>query len=461
MIERTLGQITHLAGGKLNDEDFSDIMSKGCSIDTRTITDGNIYMPIIGKKLDGHKFINQAFNKGAVASFIDENHKLEDYEAGKAYITVEDTTKAFKNLAKNYRASLDDIKIIGITGSNGKTSIKDISFSILSQKYRVKKTIGNLNNTIGVPKTLLALDENTEFGVVEMGTDGFGQIHELSTMARPDFAVISNIGDSHLELLGSKENIARAKFEILDGLNPEGTFIYNSDDEVLCKIIKEYKIDQKVITFGYNENADYRLELVSSNITGSTFKINGEAFKINLIGQFQVYNAAPAIIIAKLLGLSSEEISRGLEVEDRTAMRNELIECNGFDILNDSYKSNPQSLEQAFNTMSLLSGYTKKIAIIADMLELGEDEVELHRQAGRKINPRDIDYILFIGNLSKYIMEGTLEHFPKSRVYHFASKEDLVDEAKYLIERGTLVLVKGSRAMRLEEIVESIKDITT
>ena len=200
--------------------------------------------------------------------------------------------------------------------------------------------------------------------------------------------------------------------------------------------------------------------MLDSNITGSDFILNNEKYRVNLMGEFQVDNSAPAIIIAKKYGLNQNEINKGLEVQDRASMRNELMECNGFDILNDAYKSNPQSLKEAFKTVSLLSGYSRKIAIIGDMLELGEEEEELHRQAGRDIDPNSVDYLLLLGRLSKFTLEGALENFPRNRVYHFTSKEDLVDETKYLIIKGTLVLVKGSRGLRMEEIVESIKDIT-
>lgn len=458
MIECTLGDIRRMSNGKLNKEEYKDIKIKGVSIDTRTINKKNLFVPIIGEKLDGHRFISQAFNKGAVASIIDITHEMPLLD--KPYVIVDDSTAAYKNLATNYRESLKDITIIGITGSNGKTSIKDILASVLRKQFNTKKTVGNLNNQIGVPKTLLTLSKNTKFGIIEMGTDGFGQISNLTKMAKPHIAIISNIGDSHLQDLGTKDNIARAKFEILEGLDESGVFIYNSDDEVLNKIIKEYDIKQKVITFGFNKDADYRLEILNSNITGSEFLCNGEKFRVNLMGEFQVHNAAPAIIIAKHYGLTNEEINEGLMVQDRSAMRNELIECDGFDILNDSYKSNPQSLKEAFNTMSLLTGYSKKIAIIGDMLELGENEKELHKEAGRNIDPKAVDYLLLLGDLSNYTLEGALENFPRNRVYHFTSKEDLVDEAKYLITKGTLALVKGSRGLRMEEIVESLKDIT-
>lgn len=457
MIRMTLGEIAERAGGKLNDEKFRDIDVRGVSIDTRTLDVGNLYVPIIGEKLDGHRFIEAAFEKGAVGSMVDEKHPIE--ADGRAYVIVEDTTKAYQQLAASYRDSLS-LKIIGITGSNGKTTTKDIMASVLGKKLKVTKTIGNLNNHIGVPKTLLNLSPSTEVGIIEMGTERFGEISELTRMAHPDIAMITNIGDCHLEELLTRENIAKAKLEILEGMPKDGTFLYNWDDPVLRKAVADREIEQRVLTFGTEEGADYRLELVHADITGTIFKLNGEEYEVNLLGNHQMYNAACAIIVAKLFGLDDATIREGLYVRDTTSMRSELLNCQGFDILNDCYKSNPQSLLEAFETMSLLTGYTRKIAIIGDMLELGEREKELHYEVGTKINPNDIDYLLCYGPLSEEIARGAKVNFPNYRVAHFERKEDLVDAAKYVIVKGTLVLVKASRSIRLEEIIESLKELT-
>lgn len=453
-----LKEIAKLSNGTLNDEKYSDLMVDIVSIDTRTIDSGEMYMPIIGEKLDGHIFVEEAFKKGAVATFCEvgkcsniKNHPI---------VWVKNSNEAFTSLAKNYRDSLENIKIIAITGSNGKTTTKDIIKSVLSSKYQVRKTIGNLNNQIGVPRTMLRFDKKTDIGVVEMGTDGFGQIEKLSNLASPDIAIITNIGDSHLHQLINKENVAKEKIHILDGLNPNGIFIYNLDDPILSEIVKNTKIKQKIITFGQSENADYRINIIESNNNGNNFTVNNKNYITTLVGAHQVYNATVAIIIAELFEISYPKIIKSLEKEEISSMRSELISCNGFDILNDSYKSNPQSLASALETLYLFSNYSRKITILGDMLELGKNEIELHREVGRNLNPSKVDYILLYGPLSKYIAEEAQKNFGENRVFYFEKKDQLIDKAKYLIIKNSLVLVKASRSLRLEEIVEALKMLT-
>ncbi len=456
MIKRTLQEFADLSGGELIGASDPTLAISGVTIDTRTMDPGSIYMPIIGEKLDGHIFYNDAIDHGAVASFWNSSHSLPERRV--PLILVEDTTAAYQRLAKNYRAQLG-VKVIGITGSNGKTTTKDILSSVLDQRYRVTKTIGNLNNHIGAPKTLLTLDDNTDVAVVEMGTEDFGEIRLLTDIAKPDIAIITNIGDVHLEKLGSRDNIAIAKLEILEGLAEEGVFIYNGDDETLRKAVAQREIPQRVITFGVEPDNDYVIEEMSSDSTGNTFKIDGVVYKVPLLGNHQKYNGAVAVIIAELFGLSVKDIHEGLEEIDSTGMRNELICCQGFDILNDSYKSNPQSLTLAMDTLYMLSGYRRKIAIVGDMLGLGEHQAKLHREIGEQIDPDQIDYLLLYGPLTKHMELGALKNFPRDRVIHYDRKTELIDRAKNLIEKSTIVMVKASRALRMEEIIEGLVEL--
>lgn len=457
MKNRTLGDIARLSGATLNHPELADEPIEQISIDTRTIRLGDVYLPVIGLRLDGHEFIGEALAKGAIATFADRDHAIDDDEIAVLY--VDDTTEALQTLAKNYRAELD-VKVIGITGSNGKTTTKDIVNSVLSSRFRTKKTIGNLNNNIGVPRTLLDLDDDTEIAVVEMGMERFGEIHDLVDMAKPDIAIITNVGNVHLDELHTIENVAKAKLEILDSMSDDGLFIYNIDNPTLRLAVAEKDLSMNVITFGESKDADYIIEPVRSNASGNEFLLNGTRYKVNVLGQVQNYNATVAIIVGKLFGLREEEIKEGLVVEDLTAMRSEMMHCDGFDILNDSYKSNPPSLMESLETLDMLSGYRRKIAIIGDMLDLGEDAWQLHYEVGTKIDPNKVDYLLLYGAMSKAIEDGALVNFPKDRVMHFASKPDLVDQAKYLIVKSSLVLVKASRAIRMEEVVESLQAIT-
>lgn len=455
MLNLTLKYIESMTNGKLNNEDFSDIIIDEVSIDTRTLEKDELYVPIIGENFDGHIFIEKAIDKGAAAILSNYNsYENNDFPV----IYVEDTTKAMQDLSSNYRSRVNP-KIIAITGSNGKTSTKDMLASVLSHKFKTKKTIGNLNNHIGLPKTLLTFDNDTEVGIVEMGTDGFGQIELLSNIAKPDIAIITNIGDSHLEQLKTKENIAKEKLHILDGLSKNGIFIYNLDDPILSSEYEKNKEDRITITIGKHPEADYNIEIIETNNNGTAFKVNKDVFNLNLIGEHQVYNATMAISVSDILDVDRSTLREALMKNQSTEMRTELLNFEGFDVLNDSYKSNPQSLLSAISTLKILHGYSQKIAILGDMLELGETEKELHSEIGKQIKSSDVDYLLLYGPLSKNIAEEAEKNFPEGRVFYFESKDRLVDKAKTLISKGSIVLVKASRSMHLEEIIESISKI--
>ena len=292
----SLKEIANFSNGKLNNDKFKDIEIFGVSIDSRTINNSEIYMPIIGERFDGHQFIEDAFKKGALATFS-ESGKFKNEE--KPIIYVEDTNRAYQDLANSYKKYLE-AKIVAITGSNGKTTTKDIISSVLETKYKTEKTIGNLNNEIGVPKTILNFPADTEIGVIEMGTDGFGQIEVLSKIANPDIAIITNIGDSHLEQLKTKENIAREKLHIIDGMSDNGIFIYNNDDEILREIVNQTDIQQRKISFGERTDSDYIIEILESSNQGTVFKLNDVLYVIPLIGKHQVYNSTVAIIVGIL-----------------------------------------------------------------------------------------------------------------------------------------------------------------
>lgn len=455
MLNLTLRQIAEFSNGQLNDDKYADIVVNVISIDTRTIERGDMYMPIIGEKLDGHLFIEQAFKKGAAASFCEYDKLDKSYD--KPIIFVKNSNKAFTDLSKNFRGSLKDIKIIAITGSNGKTTTKDLIAQTLQKSYKVAKTIGNLNNEIGVPRTLLRLGSDIDIGVVEIGTDGFGQINAHTSIVKPDIAILTNVGDAHLHILKSKELVAKEKVDIINGLSDDGVFIYNIDNEYIKNEVNSRDIKQKIISFGKHKDADYRIEIDKTNNNGSTFRVNKEVYRTSNLGSHQVYNATCAIIVSKLFGIDQDLVRRQLETSESSSMRSELLNCKGFDILNDSYKSNPQSLMSAIETLDILSGYKRKIAIIGDMLELGDKAIDLHKQIGRMIDPKKIDYLLCTGPLSKYIADEAKKKFPFEHVFHLNQKDDLIDKAKYLIQKNSLVLVKASRSLRLEEIVEALE----
>ena len=457
MIERNLGQIAEMLGGSLCDPNYKDVKISGVSTDSRTIQENNLYIPLVGEVFDGRLFVKECEDKGASAFLIDRDYEIKN-NISIPYIRVDDTLKALQDLARSYRKELN-VKVIGITGSNGKTTTKDLLYEVLSTKYKTQKTIGNLNNEIGVPKTILSLNEDTDVAVVELGTDKFGDISLTSNIALPDIAIITNIGDSHLHNLKSKEGILKAKMEIVEGLSDDGIFIYNGDDETMKKEIASYEVDQKMISFGLEETNDSAVKEVPTTPAKVSFSHDDETYDIPLLGRHNIYNGACCLLIANILGLDANEVKSGLVKARPANNRSSMIELDGFDVLDDSYKSNPQSLKSGLATCKLLDGYNNKIVVLGDMLELGDKEDELHYEVGLDIDPKDIHYCLFFGNLSYHMYKGALNNFPKDRAFHFTDKDDLIDKLKSLVTKSTLVFVKGSHGMHMEEIIESIGNL--
>ena len=455
MIEKTLGQIAQMIGGQISDEKFADIKIKGISTDSRTIDPGELYIPLVGEVFDGRIFIKECESKGAKAFFIDDPAKINK-TVSIPYIKVEDTKKALQDLATAYRDQLT-CKVIAITGSNGKTTTKDLLHKVLSEKYKTQKTCGNLNNEIGVPKTVLSLDTDTEVAIIELGTDNFGDISLTSRMVKPHISMITNIGDSHLHNLKSRSGILKAKLEILEGMDNDGIFIYNIDDPTMEKEVPTYQIKQKVLSFGSSEKATFRINFEKSGPASIRFSHGDDFYQVPLMGEHNIYNAAAVVMISQMLGLDKKSIDNGFAKATSSQNRTELLEFDGFDVLDDSYKSNPQSLLAGLETAYMLEGYKRKIVCLADMLELGENEVDLHRQVGRKIDSQKIDYCLFYGPLAKEMYEASLENFPPNRSLYFEHKDELIEKLKSLVIGASLIFVKGSHGMHMEEIIEAIK----
>lgn len=453
MIERKLLDIARMCDGELYNISHSDIVIKGVSTDSRTVEEGNLYIPIVGEKFDGHDFAFDALEKGASAIIWEKKRFLPRNDI--PVIIVEDSFKAMTTLARSYRLSLK-CKVVALTGSNGKTTTRDIITGLLKQKYKVQYTKKNFNNEYGLPKTIFELDEDLEVAVLELGTEKFGDISLLTDICRPDYAIITNIGDSHLLQLKTKENIARAKLEILEGLDENGIFLYNYDDPILKKVVKEFKLPERTFTYGTDKDCDFVIEPGIADASGTTFTIDNHIYTIPLLGQHQMYNGGIAIVIAEFFKLDYPSIAKGLTDIDLTGMRNELIHQKNFDILNDSYKSNPQSLEACLKTVYSLKGYDKKIVVIGDMLELGEKEVEFHREIAEELDPQRLDYVLTIGTLAENIYDAAKQNFPEGTCFHFESKEELLEKLKEIITPNTLVMVKASRAMKLEDIVNGL-----
>ena len=434
---------------------FANIEVSGVCIDTRKISPGNLFIPFKGVKADGHGFVEQALKQGAVAALWQKD--VPNPPLHLPILVVEDTLIALQELAKSYRNELD-LKVVGITGSNGKTTTKDMTANLLSLKYKVQKTEGNYNNHIGMPLTILGLDEDTNVAVLEMGMSGRGEIHFLTKLARPDAVIITNIGESHLLDLGSREGIAEAKLEIISGLAEGGLIVYLGDEPLLRNRLENNGMNVK--TFGRSEKNDLFPIEISQDDQGNLFKINGinETFTLPVLGTHNVLNALAAMLIAKYFGVPFEKMNAGLANLKLTNMRMELVVGdNGEKIINDAYNASPTSMNAAIELISNLSGYQKKILVLGDMLELGPQEEEFHLKIGQSIDPNKIDYVFTYGSLGERIAEGAKSVLPQSRVLNFSDKQKLIAELKTHTDDRTLLLVKASRGMRLEEVVTSLQ----
>lgn len=450
MIEATIEQISKLCGGTMNHraETMKSNVIKGVSIDTRTIETSNVFVPFKGEHADGHKFIEMAFSKGAGVTLSERASEEADYPV----IHVADGLVALQRLAEEYLKIVNP-KVLAVTGSNGKTTTKDMLECILSTKYKVQKTPGNFNNEIGMPLTILQLDQNTEISILEMGMDKVGDINFLSRMAKPDIAVITSVGESHIEMLGSRENIAKAKYEIVDYLKDDGTFIYSKDYPLLDAIAdKDTAYD--IQTVGLLEANDYTINNVTEDDQGTHFTFKNEQFDIPQLGIHNALNASLAILAGETLGVTLKEARENLSKLKVTTMRMErVMHESGALIINDAYNASKASVISAVDTVGRMD-HKEKILVIADILELGEYKQELHEDIAHFINEGAYQFtkIYTFGEGAKYIHDAlTLEE-----KVHTSTIEELRDEVVEHFKEDTVILLKGSRGMAVERVIDDI-----
>ena len=438
---------------------------KDYSIDTRTIKQGNTYIGIKGESFDGNKFWEDAFNNGAETVIIDkieiEEEKIKNYEAkNKNIIMVDDTIIALGKMAvlKRYLYG-DKLKVIGVTGSVGKTSTKDIIANVMSQKYKTLKTQGNNNNSIGLPLTILKLQDE-EIAVIEMGMNHFGEISYLSKIAKPDIAVITNIGTSHIGNLGSRENILKAKLEILDGMSNK-RIVINNDNDLLHKWKIENKEDIEIHTFGINNDSETKAEDISLKADSSEFtcKYNDEEIKIEVpvSGEHFILNALCGLSFGKLFGLSNEEIKKGISTFRLTAKRMEIIKLkNDVTLINDAYNASYESMKASILSLKNMNG-NRKIAVLGDMFELGSFSEKLHRDVGIEVVKNKIDKLFVIGDNAKFIAEEAINQgYDKENVSYYTDRETLIKELKKFLQDGDVALIKASNGMKLFEVADAI-----
>ena len=452
MISKTLDDIQKMVQGSGLQKKDAHIIATGVAIDSRQVTAGNLYIPIIGAKVDGHTFAYAAAGGGACACLWQQD--IPNPPANIPLIVVDDTTKALARLATAYKEEIG-MRIVGITGSNGKTSTKDILASILAQSYHVHKTPGNLNSEYGLPLTLLMAPATTDIAVLEMGMRGRGQIQLLSDMVKPEVAIITCIGEAHIEQLGTRENISIAKFEITSGLRDDGLFIYHGDEPLLHARLAEAALPFTTCSFGEKPTNDYALTSLSINGDGMDFTCSQyeTTFHLPVLGKHNVLNALSAIATASYFGIDSSNIKKGLSDVKMSAMRMAMRRAkNGMTLIDDCYNSSPTSVYATLDLLRSLTAYDKKIVVLADMLELGENEVAYHREIGQSLASYGIDIVLTYGELSKHTAEasGIID------TRHFTDKFALATALLDCATDKDVVLAKGSRGMALEDVINAV-----
>lgn len=438
---------TYFGPEKLREQEVSDITT-----DSRKAGQGSLFVAIKGERVDGHVFIPAVFEKGALCVLCEQKPQGE---AG-PYILVKSTLEAVKGIAEFYRRQLD-IKVVGITGSVGKTSTKEIIASVLSEKYRVLKTLGNFNNELGVPLTIFRLREEDEVAVLEMGINHFGEMHRLSKMARPDICVMTNIGQCHLEFLGDRDGVLRAKSEIFDFSAPDGQIILNGDDDKLAAISQIKGITP--LFFGTKGERYIRATDVKSvGLKGvkCTIHVGEDSFEVMIPvpGSHMVLNALAATAVGTALGMTLPEIRGGIEKLESLSGRFHIIEDNGITVVDDCYNANPVSMKASLQVLN--DAPQRKVAILGDMGELGEEEVPLHEQVGTFAGTLDLQLCICIGTLAGYLAGAAKKQNPDLEVVTADSVEEAKELLPELIHKGDAVLVKASHFMHFEKIVDAL-----
>src|SRR6266481_554952 len=444
-------QMVDLSGAKLEQGDGKRTVER-ISTDSRTIKKGELFVALRGENFDGHKFVGATAKGGAAGAIVDLKWKGKVPKKF-AIIRAQDSLLAYQNLAANYRKSLP-IKVLAITGSNGKTSTKDFAASVLARKFRVTKTEGNFNNHVGLPRTILEATSEDEVAVWEIGMNHPGEIAELSKIAAPDAAIITNIGVAHIAFLGSRETIAREKGALAEAVGPEGTVILNADD-LFSKAIAA-RTRAKVVFAGTTGGTVRAIEIRQS-AEGSEFTILEGAHRcraqLPVAGLHMVQNALLAVAAGRAFGLSIEECASGLTAAPLTKARLQIKEIGGVHFLDDSYNANPDSMKAALRTLVELDIEGKRIAVLGEMRELGPESERGHREVGETAATLGVDHLITIGEVAEFIAQGArtagLDKITSAR-----STREAAELLGDLAGPGDLVLIKGSRAARTEEVIE-------
>ncbi|MBI2469864.1 MAG: UDP-N-acetylmuramoyl-tripeptide--D-alanyl-D-alanine ligase [Planctomycetes bacterium] len=429
----------------------------GISTDSRTIKSGDLFFALKGERFDGHQFLMHAMNTGAVGAVISNESKIEPGYGNFSIIRVKDTTTALGDLAKYYRQKLS-AKIVGITGSNGKTTTKEMTYHLLSQFGSVAKSQKSFNNFIGVPVTIFEIENRHQYGVLEMGTNAPGEIRRLSDIGAPDIAVIVNISKTHLEGLESIEGVAQAKAEILENLRKGGVFVYNADNAWCVKIAGSFK--GETVSFGFNSQSHIRCTDVKKKDKGYVLELN-EHLKIPLPipGYHNITNCLASFAICKALGQDISRVKDAFSSFKLPSMRIEQQRIGNITVINDAYNANPESVRAALQYLSEINASGRKIFVCGDMLELGNESALLHREIGETVSRLNIDLLWTVGKCASEIAKAAKSSgTPHGKIISFQDVSDITATEINELRDNDIVLIKGSRGMHMENIIEKFKE---
>ena len=430
----------------------------GVSIDTRTLAPGELYFALRGERLDGHDFVAEARSKGAVAAVVEkrwyERQDAESQAAGPLFV-VADTLEALQAAAQYYRSKFA-LPVLALTGTNGKTTTKEMIAAVLRELGPVCKTEGNLNNHIGLPLTLFRLREAHRVAVLEMGMNHFGEIARLCEIARPDFGLITNIGHGHVEFLGGLEGVAKAKLELFEALPPDGLGFVNLDDPILAQRAPQVGPARKR-TYGFAEGAEVHAERVPPDASGFPgMRVQGRLIRLNLLGSHNLSNALAAIAVGLEFGVSLADMAHALAQVHVPDKRMQVSRQDDILVLNDAYNANPESTQAALQILNEVPCSGKRVFVFGDMLELGDYAPEAHAEIGRSLPRFGVDVFLAYGPQAATAVAAALEAAPRMHAKHFENKTELTKELSDLLQKGDVLLVKGSRGMKMEEILDEL-----
>ncbi|HEY4600397.1 MAG TPA: UDP-N-acetylmuramoyl-tripeptide--D-alanyl-D-alanine ligase [Cerasibacillus sp.] len=430
----------------INEDIEKNTAIQSVSTDSRQDISDSLFVPIIGETFDGHDYLLDAIANGAIAALWEQSKKIPaSLPNGFPLFLVDDTISALQQLSQYYRRKINPF-VIGITGSNGKTTTKDLVGNILSTTYKTHVTEGNFNNHIGLPLTILSMPHDTKMLVLEMGMSHAGEIALLSNIAEPDVAIITNIGESHIEYLGSRENIAKAKLEVLIGLKDKGLLIVDGDEPLLA--VKN--ISHPCVSIGTTGKADMSIKDIKLTKNGTDFTIDQKAYHIPLYGIHHAKNAAYAIVLGKHLNIDEHTIKKALHHPNITRMRFEMIKgINNVTLINDAYNASPTSMKASIEVMKQLQGYKEKVLVLGDMFELGAEQEEWHRSVAHVID-EDIDALFTIGEYAHMIGEEVKKQRKQTACFQVESPHTFLEQMKPFVHKDALILFKASRGMQLE-----------